>query len=633
MWAILRNSIFIIVTLAMPASGEDLLPILPGTILVEQRLWSEASLRLKIKPALDSLQREALAARIMIHERPDDRTAIADGIVGKWDKDGFSRPEHLLKLPTAFVWEIGWWWTLAKRYDAALAVANEMGSRNVGGASAEAAQLISFVCAAQSNWENATEKAEAAIRLYKLYDYSGNSPRRLERLSRYLEKVKLCRALAEHGSGYVLLCEANRARLSGDTKKAHGLYGALARLSIQQPAGKMKFNYSIFDETPEVNSEPVPLAFHDAAVVQRYACSKGEDALTIARDEKALIALISNGSPFASSAALALGENAYLSNLATAECIKYFELAISLAAAESQKQHREAYGLPFATSKKVTTEGGMRAVAGWSQMDWFKENPEKLYAFPWCNWMPTYTAIRAHHGCAVAHFLNGDVGKALECIQATQKLDVDDQILYNNGLPSNYARLRDGFLNGRFYATRIELSMFKGSQLGRLLVAEIAMETERWKDAVAGYRTLLQGEGLNVDQKAYVEYAMACALIFMGDRQAANALLIGFQGPRPPYRKSPSYWRAVFAKVSIIPVNEAVSTLTALLYEQPPPDVRLDLLMNLGQITYGMGRRAEAAKWFGALLESGASGWREAAARNFLNKISIETQSTPSNTP
>ncbi len=90
---------------------------------------------------------------------------------------------------------------------------------------------------------------------------------------------------------------------------------------------------------------------------------------------------------------------------------------------------------------------------------------------------------------------------------------------------------------GRFFATRAEIDTFPAALKPKLLVAELAFETERYDDARARYASLRKEHGgrLNANALAYLDYHEACALL-ANDRARALAILehIAAMGPKTP---------------------------------------------------------------------------------------------------
>ncbi len=589
----------------------------PGTSLTERGMWEDAKSLLSIKQP-PCIKLESLRARLQLHNAPADRLKIALALVRTWDNRGLTKPEVVSMMAAADSWEIGWWWIRVGRLPEAIALADELGRANTNGASAEAAQLLSLAHVAHREWTEVLRQADAALRLYDAFDYSRIGGERRERLERHRQEVYRSRDLNLHGIGYVLLCDANRLRLAGELESARSLYQNLITQATRN-AGR-EFIPILELEDPALADQPIAPVFSDAASVFRLACTLG-DRRSIKSAEDAVRVVANGPGPLAPVAALALAEHSFNSGCDASECIRLFDAALALA--EKSVDVSPAFALPEITFRAVKVEGPMRPVSSWAQADWFKEEAERLYAPAYCVWFSEYLNIRGHQGRAVACFVTGDIKAALADVQSTAQMDPADYKLYQDGMPSNYGRLKDGFQRGRFYATREELSQFKGIALRRLLLTEIYMETERWSDAVRGYDALRAdpSSGLTQGARAYLDYAKASALIFQGKTKPASESLSGFEGAQALYRNTPSYWRAIFARVSILPPESAPAALAAALEQDPPKDVHLDLLMNLGQTTFGLGRNAEASKWLKAVIETEPIGWRAVAAQTLLEKI------------
>ena len=190
-------------------------------------------------------------------------------------------------------------------------------------------------------------------------------------------------------------------------------------------------------------------------------------------------------------------------------------------------------------------------------------------------------------------------------------------------MPANFLRLRDGYRTGRLYATKAELAEFKSGSLIKLLRAEVLFETEQWDQAIAAYRRLAADEraGLNKACTAYLVYAQACAHLFSGRRDEARGLISGFVGPKPLYKDTLTYWRALFL-LGNLDSDQQLHYLTEGANDSPNADLRLGFLLRMGQIYYTKAEDQHALNVFTRLHQlSDVDDYRHRAAANYIDLI------------
>jgi len=115
------------------------------------------------------------------------------------------------------------------------------------------------------------------------------------------------------------------------------------------------------------------------------------------------------------------------------------------------------------------------------------------------------------------------------------------------------------------------------------------METEHWAEAERLYKIIDRqfSQSLSLDARAYIDYAIASAEIFQNNVAPAQQRLGKFFMKNSEYRKSKSYWRAVFALGSTEDPPSMIIRYEGALKQSPPPEIDRQLRFSCAQIALG----------------------------------------------
>jgi hypothetical protein len=514
-----------------------------------------------------------------------------------------------LQLPPQTQLELGWWWSELGQSDKIMLLGNALGDSNNSEKRVIAAILISKAYATMQKWDESvkwSDKAAAFLDSNYSPDWLKSEVGRNQKIARKL------RELALFGYGYTLYFEANRQRVAGNFEQAFNLFDKLRALSAENANNPARSISSIND--PHIAEQPIDALFGCAARFYSGLClfEKGSRGETLEYFQKFPAA---KGDPYASDIELLRG-NIYFDDGDFTGAIECF--SGSLKSIEAGKDWQVT--LPDNLLKVLTPASDMRPTAKWGNREWFREDPSKLYNIATSPWYADYLRLRIYGSASMAHFALGDVRASLQNLERMRFIDQDDSQLTKSGIPSNYRRLYDGFSSGRFYAEPGELSAFKGKERPTLLRAELAMETEHWAEAERLYKIIDRqfSQSLSLDARAYIDYAIASAELFQNNIAPAKQRLEKFSDKNSEYRKSKSYWRAVFALGSTDSPPNMIIRYEGAMKQSPPPDIDRQLRFSCAQIALGIGDNKRARFYLESIINDKISDYKQTAARQYL---------------
>ena len=445
------------------------------------------------------------------------------------------------------------------------------------------------------------------MRIDESYDQSKINPSRMDRLVKSLAALRARRDLLLYGWDFVQYREANIKRALGDFRDSSRIYSMLAdEIGVEVGGSGAK----------------VRQAFREASVIYLLKYYRGEGKGKI-RCVNSVKMIVEEGGPFAASAALVLADDAFGNGSPLEMVERLYSAAIALGSSKEVVQLGATYIFPGNLLKVVTADGGMKLIGQWGQARWFDETPNVLYAPPWCMWYNDFVVLKSIEGRMATRYLMGNLSGALEDLEKASLLDEEDQKLIERGMPSNYMRLMDGLRQGHFFCSKEEIAAFKGSRLRVFVKAEIAMECEHWLEAKKVYETLLLDpeRPATVAERAYLIYAIACCNAYAGDPIRAKVALVPFFEKNSELRSTSTYWRAIFALAGISSPEDAILILSKAVQDNPPTEAMENIVMNLGQLNFGINKNAEAKKYFTLIANGEGPEWRVEAARNYLERI------------
>ncbi len=202
----------------------------------------------------------------------------------------------------------------------------------------------------------------------------------------------------------------------------------------------------------------------------------------------------------------------------------------------------------FALDPRITTVAApppaMRVKDDWGNVGWAQVSPGMVVNHRTCPWYANHQRLQAalrELSCAI---VTGDTTLAKNLLPIIGHVDPFQQELAARGWPSMMRRLSDDIAEGRLFATREELAAFPPDVLPRLMVAELAFETERYAEARRRYAAMLRdlGERLPRSAKAYLLFHRASDALLV-DRSAGIAQLTAIAADYP---NAPSWERVKF---------------------------------------------------------------------------------------
>lgn len=146
------------------------------------------------------------------------------------------------------------------------------------------------------------------------------------------------------------------------------------------------------------------------------------------------------------------------------------------------------------------------------------------------------------------------------------------------------------------------------------------METEHWAEAERLYKIIDRqfSQSLSLDARAYIDYAIASAEIFQNNVAPAQQRLGKFFMKNSEYRKSKSYWRAVFALGSTEDPPSMIIRYEGALKQSPPPEIDRQLRFSCAQIALGIGDNKRARFYFDSIIKDKVSDYKQTAAIKYL---------------
>jgi len=270
----------------------------------------------------------------------------------------------------------------------------------------------------------------------------------------------------------------------------------------------------------------------------------------------------------------------------------------------------------FALDPRVTTVAApppaMRAKDDWGNVGWTTVTPGMIVNHRTCAWYASYQRLQAalrELSCAI---VAGDTALAKSLLPIVGQVDPFQKELAARGWPTMARRLNDDIAEGRLFATREELAAFPPAVMPRLMVAELAYETERYAEARRMYEAIMRdyGERLSGEAKAYLMFHEADVLILMEPERGIGLL----RTIARDFPKAPSWVRvkqALFVYTqSIDGVGLSADTHLDDIIERYPGSQQADsAALTKGMFLMAHGRRSEAKNIYEQLAKSTKFDW------------------------
>ncbi len=492
---------------------------------------------------------------------------------------------------------------IVQEYRSAHECAERLCQTSQGTQRARAAECNADTFADQGKCSEALEWLTNAEKAVNAYNPSDEDKTCANSIRGKISRIRQAIDLLLHGPGFILYRDANRQRLASAWKEAIASYSALVALHTKN-YGK-PYPVLTGPEDPRVNEAPVPNIYAAAARLYRAQCLIVQGDSKGAKADLDYIVASDPANPYRGEAMRMLGDLAMeeTADLKTA-IILYSEAIAIMGAAKLSGSISFDYAIPDASIAKTRVTDNVRSVDAFGNVQWSQPNPEKVYTASTCSWYADSERMQAQLRRSLCRFLGGDTNGAVGDLAIILEVDDEDRRLTAQRAPSNYLRLSTGFQAGRMYATPAELALFSAPLRVRLGLAELAFETERWDEATVRYKRMLNNQRapLNVPQKAYIEYAIACAMTFAGHETEIGDLMRGFEGVKPAYGNTVTYWRALAYLANRDPKDQE-KWLTIAAQDCPDVSLRLDYQLKLAMLLTTMGRYAEGAAYAEAIIK------------------------------
>lgn len=491
-------------------------------------------------------------------------------------------------------------------------------------ARARATELLADILIDQGKWEDALSQLDGAERL--AISCSGGDDERAcaDSIRQKKQKTSTNLDLIRHGHGFVLYVTGNKHRLNNQWGEAVTIYTNLITLHEKNRKNQPVTTTDPID--PRLASAPIPGIYAAAGHLYRAQCLI---ALANYKGAKQDIDwLLSKRTPYLGEAQRLLGDIALEDEGDVKDAAKSYTNAIATLSSlsNSAAEQDEDYAIPSTSLARVRVASQLRTTDSFGNIKWATTEPDKVYTASSCPWYADSERMIAHVRRSICRFIANDTTGAVSDLSIISEVDREDSILTSQRAPSNYLRLSTGYQNGRLFATAPELALFRDKLKIRICLAEVAFETERWDEAITRYKSIYAADKeksfLTLAQRAYIEYALACALTYNGQSSKIGDIGKGFEGPRPAYANTYTYWRAIAYLANKDRANEAA--LLGIAAEKcPDVSLRIDYQLKLALLLVSMGNLKDATTWTNAAIGLlSKDDVRTASAKDILRIIS-----------
>ena len=532
----------------------------------------------------------------------------------------FASPDAIKKMPLALQLSYADTLRIRNRLDESAEIANRIGNEQNGLIKVKAGEILSDIFTCRKDWEKSLQWIDFSIKSLEGFKYTDEDKSYLTSLNIKKNKIEQIIELLTHGLGFKLYRSGNEQRFGKRYADAILTYSKIVDLH-EKNKGKEIPDISSIDD-PKIEEFPIPDIYAAAAQIYRGECyllmgKYNEARKSLIESEKDIL------DPYHGEALRLLGDITLDDSGNVEIAMGYYTNAIqSLKEGEKNARTFERYNVPIASIEKTKPPAEMRKYSGWGNLEWSKIEADQVINADTCSWYTDYQIMQAQIKRSICYFIAGKKDQAIEDLNIISTVDKHDKDLTDRNLPSNFLRLRDGYKSGRLYASKSELAEFSGRDLVRLIEAEVMFETEQWDAAINQYSKIASSSNsLSKGQRAYLDYARACALVFWGRPKDAGQFTQGFTGSKPLYYETASYWRSLFL-LGNINSKEEITILSNGASNCPDPSLKIDFMMRIGQLHFTGERNNEAMQVFNKIVSiTSDSDFRKRAATQYISLI------------
>ncbi|MBN8523796.1 MAG: hypothetical protein J0M02_00515 [Planctomycetes bacterium] len=209
------------------------------------------------------------------------------------------------------------------------------------------------------------------------------------------------------------------------------------------------------------------------------------------------------------------------------DALAYYQRAMSWCDTISTTElHLDQFSLEPRCARVAAPPPAMRSTDAWGNTSWTKPQAGAVVNHRDTSWYTTYWRTQIALRMVACHIATGHVDEALALLPLINQLDPHQQVLAQRGWPTIERRLRDDVREGRFFATTAEMAVFPKTAMPKLVMAELAYETERYdraRDLYVQLRDDFDGS-LNPSALAYLDYHRAIELAATRRRDSLQIL-------------------------------------------------------------------------------------------------------------
>lgn len=255
----------------------------------------------------------------------------------------------------------------------------------------------------------------------------------------------------------------------------------------------------------------------------------------------------------------ALGNHALEEEYDAEKADQWFAKAIDwFIEAKTADAELERFSVPGKAAEKATPPPTMHNHDIWGNMHWSFPKPGQLFNRRESNWYADYHRMMASTKRALTRFIMGDKEMAQKLIKVILEVDSAERALAEQGWPNSYGRLRDEFDDDRLFATKEELSHFKGKMKTRLMVADYYYEIEQFDKAHQLYREFDRdcGDQLDNAARAYLDMMLGLACQYEDKMEQAMKYFKAFDDVNGKYAHTPTWQRMQWVLIGYYEENK-----------------------------------------------------------------------------
>ncbi len=262
----------------------------------------------------------------------------------------------------------------------------------------------------------------------------------------------------------------------------------------------------------------------------------------------------------------------------------------------------------------------------WGNMKWSEAAPENVVNQFTCPWYFDWLELSLLSKRGLCHFVLGNKEQALEDIKVIIRNSPEEKKNFERGWFNSYSRLKSEFEQDRMFATKEELSQFKGKARTAVMIADYYYEIEDWNTAFelyCLYRELF-GNKFNKKANAYFDYVLGNLYLLKKQDNMGFALLEKFDGKL--YEDTPTWPRAIFALFSRYQTmngkEEYALELLRRVHEKMPDDIMGQrAYYHQAECLFSWKRYDEATPIFEDVIKKYPGTWLARGAGQYLDEI------------